>query len=298
VKYNAFLARHPVFRHEEFAAHVAAGPHPPPSARAVENILAHHVRAGGLARVRRGVYFTVPVGVEADRAPVDSFLVAAHLTEDAVLAYHAALQLHGVAYSVVEDVTYCTTVRTRPLTFRGQRYRPLPFPKPLRDAGKERFAVETVDRQGLDVRVTNLERTLVDALDRPDETGGWEEVWRSLEAVPYVNPDVVIDYALLLGSVTTNAKLGFFLDQHRNALLIDDVHLDRLAEHLPAGPHYLTHPDRRPGKYIARWRLVVPIRFLARSWDEGEGEFGEFGDAIVDEDASGVPTAAAGAVVR
>ncbi|HEU5316582.1 MAG TPA: hypothetical protein VFX49_10765, partial [Chloroflexota bacterium] len=39
-------------------------------------------------------------------------------------------------------------------------------------------------------------------------------------------------------------------------------------------PHYLTHPDRRPGRYVARWNLVVPPEFLAASWDEREGEFG------------------------
>ena len=35
---------------------------------------------------------------------------------------------------------------------------------------------------GGQVRVTSLERSLVDLLHSPEHGGGWEEIWRSLEA--------------------------------------------------------------------------------------------------------------------
>lgn len=299
-----FFARHPVFRYDEFIAFLAAsGPRSP---KTVENLLAQHVHRGRLVHIRRSVYLSVPLGFDAQTAPVDPYLVAAKLTPDAVLAYHTALQLHGVAYSLFEEFAYCTAAHTRPLAFRGQRYRPLPFPKALRDAHQEGFAVKAVDRHGLDVRVTSLERTLVDVLDRPAESGGWEEVWRSLESIEYVNPDVVVDYALLLGSVTTNAKVGFFLDRHRQALMVEDRQLDRLRAHLPRSPYYLAPSDRqsgragepgRRGKFVARWNLVVPPAFLAGSWDEAEGEFSagaEYNTADdTDDEAGGTPHAQA-----
>ena len=50
-------------------------------------------------------------------------------------------------------------------------------------SGEEHFGVLTTERAGMSLRVTNLERTFVDVLDRPLFSGGWEEVWRSLEAV-------------------------------------------------------------------------------------------------------------------
>ena len=42
--------------------------------------------------------------------------------------------------------------------------------------------VESHHRHDVDVRVTGYERTLVNVLDRPDLTGSWEEIWRSLES--------------------------------------------------------------------------------------------------------------------
>jgi predicted transcriptional regulator of viral defense system len=77
-------------------------------------------------------------------------------------------------------------------------------------------------RIGLPLRVTDIERTFVDVLDRPDLSGGWEEIWRSLESVEYVKTERVVEYALLLNKSTTVAKLGFFLEQHKDHLMVED----------------------------------------------------------------------------
>ena len=77
------------------------------------------------------------------------------------------------------------------------------------------FGVTGHNRSGVQLRVTNHERTLVDVLDRPDLTGSWEEIWRSLESVEFFSLDQVIEYTRLLENATTAAKVGFFLEQHR-----------------------------------------------------------------------------------
>ena len=72
----------------------------------------------------------------------------------------------------------------------------------------------TRERAGMPIRVASIERTMVDALDRPHFSGGWEEVWRSLESVEFFDLDKVVEYALLLDNATTASKVGFFLEQH------------------------------------------------------------------------------------
>ena len=57
------------------------------------------------------------------------------------------------------------------------------------------FGVVRHDRAGVEVRMTDHERTLVDVLDRPELTGSREELWRSLESVEFFNLDQVIAYA-------------------------------------------------------------------------------------------------------
>jgi predicted transcriptional regulator of viral defense system len=56
-------------------------------------------RAAGLDQLAqllaKGLYAVVPQGSEARRFAPDRFLIAAALSEDAVLAYHSALELLG-----------------------------------------------------------------------------------------------------------------------------------------------------------------------------------------------------------
>ena len=127
--------------------------------------------------------------------------------------------------------------------------------------------VETLRHAGGTVRVTRPERTLVDVLDEPERSGGWEEVWRSLEMVEFFDLEAVTRYATALGSALTAARVGFFLDQHRTALMLGDQDLEGLRALAPAQPRYLD-TSREPGRLVPRWNLVVPQRVLARAWEE------------------------------
>jgi len=142
------------------------------------------------------------------------------------------------------------------------------FPKRLQEKGKESFAVDIVDRSGIDVRVTSLERTLVDVLDRPVLGGGWEEIWRSLDSVEFFDLDRVVEYTLLLGNATTTAKVGFYLAQRQQELMVTEKHLALLRDHRPRKPHYLDRHGRKSGRLVPEWNLVVPIQVMERSWQE------------------------------
>ena len=126
----------------------------------------------------------------------------------------------------------------------------------------------SVDRSGLDVQVTSLERTLVDLLDRPSLGGTWEEIWRSLEMVELFDLDKFVQYAIYLGNATTAAKVGFFLEQHRDTLMPGEDHLNRLRALIPSKPHYMVCNGRRPGRFVREWNLVVPLEIFERHCEE------------------------------
>lgn len=179
--------------------------------RTRDSLLTHYVGTGRLLRGRRGLYAVVPPGQTPETVQPDPFLLAARMPPDAVLAYHTALEFHGRAYSSFHEFTYLTNTATRPAEFRGNTSRGAAFPRSLTGKNQESFGVETGERSGLEVRVTSLERTLVDVLDRPAISGGWEEIWRSLESVEHYDLDRISDYALMLDNSTTVAKVGLYL---------------------------------------------------------------------------------------
>ncbi len=259
-----FFEEYPVFTHREFVtAHAGGGRR---SERTSNNLLAKHRAAGHILRIRRGLYAAVPRRVNPEDAAVDPYLLATKLTDDATVAFHAALQFHGQSYSIWHRFDYLTRGRCRPFFFRGMELVPVQAPATLRALRDFGGGIVEERHAGGIVRVTSLDRTLVDVLSAPRRCG-WEEVWRSLEMVEFFDLDFVIRYTLMLGSAVTVARVGFFLEQHREQLMVEERHLEELRLHAPSQPRYLDG-QRESGKLLADWNLVVPERVLERSWEE------------------------------
>jgi predicted transcriptional regulator of viral defense system len=255
-----FLATHPVFRVEEVARLSRLSP------TSLKSLLRYHLDQGHLLRVRRGLYAPVPRGGGPETASPDPFLVASRMTADSVLGFHTALAFHGRAYSVRQDFTVWSATPARAFEFRGQRFRAVTPGRGPASRRRMKIGVVKTERQGLALRVTTLERTLVDVLDRPDLAGGWEEVWRSLEMVEFFDLDAVLAYVRLLRNAATAARVGFYLEQHAATLQVDAAHLRALRRLRPAQPRYM---DRsRGGTWVAGWNLVVPDAVFNRTWEE------------------------------
>ena len=259
-----FFARHPVFTREEFVeARAAADSRRSP--RTADRLLSRYVSQGRLIGVRRGLYASVPLGTSPDEYPVDPYLVATKLAPEATVAYHSALQFWGKVYSVWNRVAVVAPRHFRPFEFRGTEFQRVSPPSGVSESMSARTVEESYG--GGVARVTTVERAFVDVLDRPTLGGGWEEIWRSLEMVELFDLEAVFDYALELGSDLTVARVGLFLDQHKEGLFLAAADLECLVEHVPRQPRYLDS-TRMPGRLVHPWNLVVPEYVLERRWQE------------------------------
>jgi len=263
---NKFLEPHPVFTLAEFKAFLDENASV--NEWTQQNLLSYYKRRGRVLGVKRGLYAVVPLGMEPDSFLPDPFLLAAKMAEDSVLSYHTALEFYGSAYSVQNRFIYLSRLQKKQLSWRGYVFKRVPFPGALLKKKKESFGIKTEDRRGLQVKVTGLERTMVDVFDRPDLGGGWEEIWRSLDFVDYLNLEEVVKYTLLLGNSTTVAKVGFYLEQNRDRLMVDDSYLKRLREKMPPTPRKMERTGSQHGKFVSAWNLVVPKPVYEKAWEE------------------------------
>jgi predicted transcriptional regulator of viral defense system len=208
----------------------------------------------------------VPPGTSPENCPIDAFLVASRAQEGAVISYHSALEVHGLAYSTFEVFQYVGAKPGTPWTWRSLRFRPVTTPLALTRRQQPRWGVVEVDRQVLNLSVTDLERTFVDVLDRPDLGGGWEEIWRSLESLRFLDLERVLAYVRLLENASTAARVGFYLEQHQEAFRVKDSDLLALEGLRPKQVNYLVRSAG--GRLAKRWNLIVPQAVWHWSWEE------------------------------
>lgn len=263
-----FFAKKAIFTHGEFQQYALS--QGTTNENTQREILAYHIKKKNIIRIRRGLFASVPLSSRdsAESYSIDPYLIAGCISDDAILAYHTAFDFHGVAYSLSNQVTFMSQQKIRPFTFQQIEFICLPFPKALIKKNKTLIESITANREGLNIKVTSLERTIVDALDRPEYAGGWEEIWRSAEHITILNFNIMVEYAILLNNATTIAKLGFFFEQHKEKFLIDEKALAILQSKKPRSIHYLERTKRESGKFIQRWNLVVPNRIIERAWEE------------------------------
>lgn len=99
-----FFYTHPVFRQDEFVAWKAQHSHAREDS--IRNILHYHCKTGRLINLRRGLYAVVPPNTSAADHSIDVYLLAGRIADDSVLAYHTALEIHGIAYSVFNQMHF------------------------------------------------------------------------------------------------------------------------------------------------------------------------------------------------
>ncbi len=254
-----FFSATPVFDRAEYAGAVGRRSED----KVVTAMLAQHLKAGNIKRIARGVFASVPKHADSAKWSVDQILAASRLRSGCVIAYHSALELHGCAYTdghlvqviapgepgIVETAEFLCQFVTPP---RGISLR--------NDSLSD--GVTVVDRMGLEVNVTTIERTIADVFDRYDLVGGVEELFKSLDLVPRVDPSALVRHVSALGNATAAGALGFWLEQEQERLSIDDGTLNDLRALAPRQVRYALGTKPGAGRTAVGWNVILPVKVL------------------------------------
>ena len=141
------------------------------------NVLNRLVRKSWLKRLHRGVYMVIPLAAGPERIWTDSALVIApHLIHPAAIAYWSALRYWNMTEQVPHIVFVQSTRRKRPIEILGMHFRFVTVKE------SHFFGISRRTMDGKPILVTNREKTLLDAADRPDLSGGVAQLAHSLQA--------------------------------------------------------------------------------------------------------------------
>jgi predicted transcriptional regulator of viral defense system len=217
------------------------------------NILKQLIKSKHLVKVRRGLYEVVPPEQVGSKKPAaEKFLLACKITSPYCLAYHSALEIHGVANTAIyNSVNVASPKQFRKFEYEGVSYRWIPR--------QDLFGTEKTIWVTAPIVVTDKERTVLDCIDRMDLAGGFEEAFKSLSSMSNVDFDRLYSYAATQRKTILFHKLGFLLSQEqiKDSWHVDDEQLREIKKKLSSKIYYfLAH--KGTGRLVNEWRLIVP----------------------------------------
>jgi len=218
---------------------------------AIRELLSDMTRRGLLFRLRRGVYQIIPYEQDASNYLPDWHLAAAGLVKDAYyyIGYYSALQIHQLITQpslkeqiVVSKQQSPSTIVVQNVTFQFIYHNPTHF------FGATKTWIDNYHQ----VPCSDLEKTIVDCLFRPDYAGGIVEVAKALlTAKRQIQFDKLLRYVQQFGSQAVGKRLGFLLE----ALDIQTPIIDSLQKHKTTSYTLLDTELPKSGPFISRWSI-------------------------------------------
>jgi predicted transcriptional regulator of viral defense system len=250
----SFLAKNPVFALGDLRGALGGVRN---RSAALERVK-YYLKRGKLKPVSRGVYATVPVGVDAAAFKPDRFLVAAAVRSDAVFSHHAALELLGSAHSDWNVCSAFTESRHAPIAVDSVKLLFLRDPPALRKGDLRHLGARRTDRQGRTLWATGPERTLLDGFRQPRLLGGLTELVESARGFGVLDLDLLTKLLAAYDQKILYAAVGWFLEMTRLQFSVPEHFLAGLEKQRPRSRHYLPRGNRRGGVLAPRWNLVLP----------------------------------------
>ena len=165
---STFLQTHRVFNLDQAVRALS----PVGGRKATLERLKYAAGRGRLKRLLRGVYASVPAGLEPEKFQPDHFLVAAALRPDAIFSHHSALELLGAAHSEWQRCTAYSARRSQVFNLDGLALRFLSHPQRLARQDALELGTRVVRRLDCERRVTGPERALLEAYEGYAEMRG------------------------------------------------------------------------------------------------------------------------------
>jgi len=225
---------------------------PPASAR---SLIRHAVARGVVCRLEPGLFVLVPPELgRATEFAGNPYIIARQLAAGAeyFISHASAMELHRMVTQPQFVIFTSSTKRLRKRTIHGTEFQFVL----VRHEDVFGVTAHWVSKQE-SVKVSDLERTVIDGLHLPAYCGGVTEVAKGLWMRRQdIRPERLIDYALRLGVGAVVRRLGYLLDFYQIAAPED---LDRLRSSLSATYAVLDPMLPAEGPHVSSWRLRLNV---------------------------------------
>lgn len=218
------------------------------SVDAAKRLLERYVQKGFVKKVKRNLYYCV--NLENKNSTVNRFVVGSNINPTTYLSHHTAFEYHGLAHQTFYEVYVASDKVFRNFEFEDITYKYV-----------KTYFVDgvMVPETKTNIRVTNIERTVIDCIKNIDLAGGTEELFQCLDSVLNLNNDSLLEYLKLYDIQFLYQKAGYIFERYKSVFGISDEMIEACQRKVGEGVRYFDEDARKGnGVLIKKWNLIMP----------------------------------------
>jgi len=222
---------------------------------AIRELLSDMTKRGLLMRIKNGLYHIIPYEYNAETFLPEWHVLAEHLVKDSdfYIGYYSALQIHNAITQpslreqiVVSKQIKPSELKVKEITFQFIYHNEKHF------FGEKKIWIDNYNK----VICSDLEKTIVDCLFKPEHAGGIVEIAKAI----YMSKDKInfmklLEYANKFESQAVIKRLGYLLD----ILNIRTEIIDELQRMKSDSYVILDTELPKSGKRLSRWSIQLNL---------------------------------------
>lgn len=216
-----------------------------------KDLLQNYKKQNLIIQIRRNLYSVCDLATGVTLA--NKFEIGSNISSSSYISYRSAFEYYGIAHQIYYDIYISSSSRFNNFDFESIQYL---YSKSVIDLG-----VETPSMDSL-VRVTNLERTVIDCIDRIDRTGGIEELVHCLNLIGYLNENKLLEYLAAYNKSILYKKAGFVLEVFKEKLKLSNEFIEFCYQNGKRHIGYLTDKDECVFFHNS-WNIYAPKDILS-----------------------------------
>lgn len=214
-------------------------------------------KKGYIQSVRRNLY--VAISLETKQPVVNKFVIASHVTDSSYISHHTAFEYYGMANQVFYEIYTSSKTEFRSFEFDGLSYKCI---QSKMDDG--------IDKTNNGVRVTDIERTVVDSIKDFEKIAGLGELLRCLDMITYLDTNKLKKYLEAYNSQILYQKIGYILGHFKTAMKLEEGFFEFCKAKLNKSVRYFYNGiEKESPIYNNYWKLFVPASLLSVIDDGG-----------------------------
>lgn len=200
---------------------------------------------GKIQSVKRNLY--VIISLETHEPVATPFEIASHITKSAYISHHSAFEYYGLTNQMFTEVYVSSDERFNTFEFDGKVYKYI--------SSKCSNGILTSHK----LRVTDIERTLIDSIKDFSKIGGLEELINCISLITVVDENKIIKYLEDYNNCFLYKKTGYLLMNSEIAGKFTNHFYDLCLKKSQNSVRYLYEElKNEPSVYKKEWKLFVP----------------------------------------